>query len=463
MRSRCVKWSLFAAVLLLVLPVVAGASTARLMGMGVQNDFVKDYTNIFTYPSCLPNVGNVVFGELGQVTDYDTNFSEFFTTEDRSFGAVLGNLFDGRFGSLGFVMREYSPALGVNFQPQVGLNGYFDEYWFGTGFDTFLPNNSGVFSGLPGVIDPNVPGVTGDATFTNGYGTEALDLMWGKKFDKLSLGLRFNRSFYKLTNNSADFTEEGFDPTDRNITGLGGGIGFDISDRAMIEGALLWQSRTFKFDDPNGVVLATPGVFEDDGGGSYLASVRMTWQWKPDVMIVPVGRYYSFDLSSKFTPVGGTLTTTDVKLHGWQIGAAGNWALNQNDLFILGLDFAQNVLENKTVGSEQKFTESLMPTMFAALETHVNHWLTLRVGGRKGVFYNNKLEDETVAPTDVTKESWSPFQFFLGTGVKVGTLQLDATLAQDFFHSPANYLTGTPNQASDTYPLFPRVTATYSF
>ena len=128
MSSRMVKWLLLASVLLIAFPVVAGASTSRVAGMGTQGDYIKDYTNIFTYPSCVPNVGNLVYGEFGVVTDYDDNYSEYFKTKDRAVGAVLGNLFDGKFGTFSFHMREISPALGTDFQPCVTDDAYLDEY-----------------------------------------------------------------------------------------------------------------------------------------------------------------------------------------------------------------------------------------------------------------------------------------------------------------------------------------------
>lgn len=431
--SRIAKWTLLASVLVLLVPVVAGASTARLMGLGVQSDFVKDYTNIYTYPSCLPNVGNLVFGELGQVTDFNDIDDQYYTTEDRSVGAVLGNLFDGRFGSIGFALREFTPALGTNFQPVIWeFTGY--DYMFGTGFATFAP-----------FIDPNF------------NASEAFDLMWGKKFDKLSVGLRVNRSLYKQTRTDVPDVE-GFSNVERNVTGFGGGIGFDMTDKAMLEAAFLYQSRTFS--DPSGTG-GLPGTLSEDGSGAYLASARLMWQWKPDVMLVPMGRLYSFDLSESFAGDDpATSFSTDLKQSGWQVGAAGNWTLNQNDLFVLGLSFGQNIQKSKTTGDEFTDTESLMPSMFAALETHVNPWLTLRFGAQKGVFYNFKAEDQAVDPTSELTTYVSPFQFFLGTGVKLGTLQLDATLAQDFFHNPASYVT---NESNDFSPLFPRVTATYSF
>jgi hypothetical protein len=451
-----VKWLILASVLLITFPVVAGASSSRIAGMGVQGDYIKDYTNIFGYPSCVPNVGNLVYGEFGVVTDYDDNVSEYFLTEDRAVGAVLGNLFDGKYGTLGFHMREYKPPMGFSSQPYVTFDASENyEYLFGTGFETFAP-----FS-----MDPNTPGETGYTPYWNGYGTEAFDLMWGKKFDKLSLGLRLNRSFYKetFTSGTTESTFEGHEPFDRNLFGLGVGLGYEHSATLQSELGVLYESRTFKWDYANG------DLRENDGGGAYLVSARGMWQWQPNVLVVPVVRFYSFDASTKFTPDGGTAEKVLDKLNGWQGGVAGNWTLNEKDLFVAGVTFASNVEKFETEFEKDKYTESLMPTMFASLETKVNSWLTLRFGGRKGVFYSFKSEETTIdsetleGTTDESKESNSPFQFFTGAGVKLGSLQFDAVLAQDFFHNPATYVTGSPNGQNYYAPLFPKVTATYTF
>jgi hypothetical protein len=434
-----VKWLLLTSILLLAFPVLAGASTSRLAGMGVQGDYVKDYTNVFTYVSNLCCVGNLVYGELGVATDYDENYSEYYNTEDRAVGAILGNLWDGRFGTIGFHMREYSPALGTGSQPYVAYEGYLDEFILGTGFETFYP-----------YIDPNVPDYTGYTPYWAGYGLEAFDLMWAKKFGSMSVGLRFNRSYYKWEDDNE--TYEGYAWDDRNILGFGGGLGFEISPTLATELGFLYQSRTYKFNYSDG------SVEENDGGGSYLLAGRLLWQWQPNVLVVPVLRYYSFDESAKYTPEGGTADKYEATLKGWQMGVAGNWTLNQNDLFVAGISFAQNKYTNDYY--EYEDTENLMPVMFASLETKVNSWMTLRFGGRKGVFYSTKYEDTAEGSDYEQTENWSPFQFFLGAGVKLGTLQFDGVLAQDFFHNPASYITADQNYYA---PLFPKVTATYTF
>src|SRR6185436_3091822 len=73
-------------------------------------------------------------------------------------GAVLGNLREGRMGTWGLPLREFSPALAQS-----------------------MSGNSVTTTGVAGFSDPN----------TNG---EALDLMWGHKMGSGNLGLRYSRS-----------------------------------------------------------------------------------------------------------------------------------------------------------------------------------------------------------------------------------------------------------------------------
>lgn len=435
MQSRFLK-GLALALVIVALPVVAFAQTSRVAGMSIQGDYIKDYSNIFAYPSCVTCFGNLVYGELGIASGYDEDYGEYYTTEDRSVGAVLGNLFDGRFGTFAFAIREYTPALGFGSQPNYDWydEGYlaYDSF-YGNGYETF---NYEWF----------------DENFND---HEAFDVLWGKKFGSMSLGLRLNRSFMKFesTTGGTTTTDEGDGNYGRNLTGFGAGVGFDLNPSTQAEFALLYQSRTFKDD-------YGAGMEEDDGAGSYLISGRMFWQWQPNVMVVPVFKYHSFDYSYTDTPTAGTAVAYETTRKGWQMGVAGNWTLNQNDLFVAGVTFASNKLENQWTGVDQNWTETTMPTLFAALETHVNTWLTIRMGARKGVFYKLEYENNAVTPADTWEDSYSPFLFNMGAGVKLGTLQFDATLAQDFFHNPASYFNHSDNYYS---PLFPKVTATYSF
>ena len=413
MIRRNAKILVLGAALVLALPAVSSAQMSRVEGMAIQGDFVKDWSGIFTYTSQVANVGNLVYGELGNVSLPPVTF-------DRSVGAVIGNLWEGRLGTWAVHMREQSPNLG---QGDAGSNAGTDS--------------------LGG--DPN----------TNT--SESFDIMWGKKFGTTSFGLRVNRSNGRFlqqvgtttTNTEADFTEA--DPNlARNIVGVGGGIGFEMSPTSNVEMGVLWQNRTWVED--------TPGLRgEDKGASAYLVAGRAMWQWQPNIMVVPVVKYYKVDLGQQSTPTGGTATGTDEDFKGWQVGAAGNWTLGSNDLFVLGLNFAQNKHTEQvgTPGQDVEATQTLYPQMFGALETHVNSWLTLRFGANKGVVQKLKI----VQPNgDKTERTFQSFNMRLGAGVKVGNLQLDAILADDFPNNLPYFISG--NQTSD---MFTKVTATYPF
>jgi len=413
MIRRNAKILVLGAALVLALPAVSSAQMSRVEGMAIQGDFIKDWSGIFTYTSQVANVGNLVYGELGNV-----NFPP--VTFDRSVGAVIGNLWEGRLGTWAVHMREQSPNIG-----QGDASG-----------------SSGTDS-LGG--DPNV------------NTSESFDIMWGKKFGTTSFGLRLNRSNGRFleqigtatTKTEADFTQ-GDPNTARNIVGIGGGIGFEMSPTSNVEAGVLWQNRTWVED--------TPGLrAEDKGASAYLVAGRAMWQWQPNIMVVPVVKYFSMDLGQQSTPTGGGATGLDEGIKGWQAGAAGNWTLGSNDLFVLGLNFAHNkhTVQVGTPGQDEEATQTFYPQIFGALETHVNSWLTLRFGANKGVV--QKLE--IVQPNgDKTERTFSSFDMRLGAGVKVGNLQLDAILADDFPNNLPYFISG--NQTSD---MFTKVTATYPF
>lgn len=422
MRSRLFsKIAILTAAVAVMVPVAAWASTARVEGMALQGDYIKDYTNIYTYTSQVPNVGSVVYGELGNVLT-NPNTGDPYTL-DRGVGMVLGNLWDGRLGTWAIHLREETPALGQ-----------------GDNFSQPAPGNFG--------IDPN--------THTN----ESFDVMWGQKFGTTSIGLRLNRSYFRFqddlpgvsTNLKFD-APSAFDPNfSRNIMGFGGGIGFEMNPNTSVEANLLYQSRTFTNQDPT-----VPVDTESDGPTTYQVAARMVWQYQPNWVIMPVFKWYSYDLSVKDN--AGVGSVADGSLKGWQMGAASNWTVGSNDLLVLGVTFANNKVDDQGgvtgFGPNAELNETFSPQVFAALETHVNSWLTLRFGANKGAFHQIKLEN-TVTPETIKMKD-SPFNMNLGAGVQLGTLQLDAILSDVFPHTLGWLGSGIPNV------YFPKVTATYAF
>jgi hypothetical protein len=422
MSHRWLKLSLvLSSALMLALPVVATAQTSRVEGMSLQGDYIKDYTGIFTYVNDVASVGNLVYGELGNYQGTNTPF-------DRSVGMVLGNISDGRTGVWSLHLREFTPALGQ-------------------GDVTSSPS-------------PNDTGLGSDPNFNT---MEAFDLMWGKKFGTKSFGLRLNRSHGKVETEplggpvsslSYDFSQT--NPNfSRNVLGVGGGAGFELNPNTTAEVSVMYQKRTYEIDAPPAPTAS------DNGPTTFQVAARMMWQWQPNVMVVPVFKYHSMDLSeTDGTPAG----TFDNKLTGWQAGVAGNWSLGTNDLFVMGLTFAQNKIDQHedVVGAGfavGTITETYTPQLFMALETHVNPWLTLRFGANKGAWHKVKLEDKDPAPPLARVEiSDSPFNMSLGAGVKIGTLQLDGVLNQAIAQNGLYFISGSSNT-----PLASKVTATYSF
>ena len=429
--NRFSKLLVLCAVAAVALAATASAQTSRVAGMALQGDYIKDYTGIYTYLSGVPNVGNLIYGELG---------NDFASTEDRAVGAVLGNLWDGRFGTWAIHLRQQTPNLG---------------------------QGDGSSAGAPGIgEDPNF------------HSNESFDLMWGRKFGTSSLGLRLNRSFHSMefdngifgfgTLGTVEYDYQGGIPNvgdanlSRNILGFGAGYGMELSSTSQVELSVLYQTRTYEISDTAGTAGGV--TLEEDGPTTYQIAARMFWQWQPNVVVVPVFKWYSYDLSTSApAPVG----VDDNSLKGWQAGAAGNWTLGSNDLFVLGLAFGGNTVDQEaavlgipspigTVTAIGKITESYSPLLFAALETHVNNWLTLRFGANKMAWHHAKVEDNTVPGT--FEFSNSPFNMSIGAGIKVGTLQFDAVVNDAFPQNGLYLFSGSP-----TATMFPKVSATYSF
>ena len=431
-----IRKSIVLGVAMLALPVLASAQTSRVEGMALQGDYIKDYTGIYTYTSGVSSVGNLIYGELGT-----TSTTPSGALLDRSIGAVLGNLWDGRYGTWAIHLREWTPALGQG--------------------DVFGQPNPGTLG-----FDPN------------SNSNESFDLMWGQKMGTTSVGLRLNRSYFKLEDALPGVTTtlkfdvpsalaNGDPNLSRNVLGFGGGVGFEMNPNTNVEFSLLYQSRDFE----NSVSGGTRS--EDDNTSNWMVGGRAFWQWQPNVVVTPVLKFYRFDLSTKSTPTGGNSTTFTNTLSGWQAGVAGNWTIGSNDLFVLGATFAQNDLEQQydvlgvsagvtasgfAVGDTLKVTEHLVPQVFAALETHINNWLTFRMGANKGAFESVKLKDLGAGGREVNL-SMSSFNMNLGMGVKLGTLQLDAVLNNLFPQTLGGWFSNSPSG----FIAFPKVTATYAF
>ena len=387
-----------------VLPSVALASGARVAGLNVPGDYIKDYTGIFTYVSGVNNVGNLVYSEPN--------------SGNETMGAVLGNLWEGRLGTWGVHLRRFHPSLGQSLAGDPVTT-------------TAL--------GFPVGTDPN----------SNG---EALDIMWGQKMGAGSLGLRLNRSFISFESPAG--TVEGNGNLERNVWGVGLGYGFAMNEDTDVEVSGHFQNRSFQ--DPGATF--PPDWAEDDGNTAILVAGRAMMKSSGNLMWVPVAKYYSFDISA-VDATAPTPNTLDAKISGWQAGIAGNWSIGSDDLLVLGAQFVGNRFETTTTGSPTgELSETFYPNLFMGLESHVNSWLTLRFGAQNAVMYSIRAEQAGNPAFPVTVKD-HVFTYNMGAGTKIGSLMLDATLESGFWNNPVSAVW---NNGLGSDP-FPRVSATYSF
>ena len=440
------KLSTLAVVAFLSLPVVAFASTSRLEGMLLPGDYTSDYTSIYSWPSTITGVGNLVYAELGNL-----NYSG-----DMAMGAVLPNLWEGRYGVWALHLRQTTPQMSqgdATSNPQPGAGGF----------------------------DPN-------------YNTnQSFELGWGKKSGKNSYGVTLSRSYNELTDElpgttwtfkqQAAVNEQTGTNGDfgRNIFGFGVGLSHEMSENTTVDASVIWQTRTYE----NGHDGTNSFKFSDNGGSNYMLAIRAEHKCMPNVTVVPVFKYYAFDLSNKYQPTTGASQTTDNTAKGWQVGAAGNWTINSNDLFVLGATFAQNKLDQQqdifgvasyansysyaaaAYNDTLTATETLSPQLFMALETQVNSWLTLRFGANKVAFRSVKIDGKSGFGAnkqgDVLTLKDSPFGMAAGAGVKMGSLKFDAVLTGGFFNDPFGDLIQGSNSNANTNGPFTKVSATYSW
>ncbi len=442
--------TLVAVVSLALLPVVASASTSRLEGMTLPGDYTSDYTNIYMWPSSITGVGNLVYGELGNTLNPNGSTLKS-AQDDLGMGAILPNLCAGKYGVWAIHLRSWTPAWGQG-DNQTGAN----PGWFGA--------------------DPN------------SNANQSFDIGWGYKAGNKSLGLTLTRSFNSLVDEipGTTWTFEqdsaiayGYNEEHlrRNLFGIGVGLGMEHSQNLTSEIALQYQSRTFE-DSRTGTGFS-PYNYSDDGGMNLLVGGRAMWKAQPNLTIIPVAKYYKYDLSDKYkyrlTATHDTTESTENSVTGYQIGLAGNWTLGSNDLFVLGATLASNKVDQEwdlfgiadynSVNDTLTVTETLAPQVFMALETQVNSWLALRMGATKAVFHTTKLEAYNGSGLTRTKQTItlkdSPFEMNAGATVKLGSLKFDTVLASGFFNNPFGDLLGGSN--STTSSPFAKVSATYTW
>jgi hypothetical protein len=423
------------AVLLAMTAGVSQASWSRVEGMGLtvpaMSQFTDDYANMFAYPTSVVRQNNIVWAELGNNPGGGVNGVD---TEDQAFTLVRNF---PRLGSIAFQMK------------QSALNS------------TVASDN---------------------------LNNEQLDIIWGKAFSSFDFAVRLD-----ITNSSEEFTDStpfGYeahgidfsgDPypfgaaffedaivgtgVEINTYGITPAIAIHMDNDDRFEAAATYRRYTLdRSDSP------APGeTWQDGGNASYSLNARAILHRGGTHTWYPAAWYVNDDLSWEVTGVTPTARSADESYKQFGIGISDNMRVNSDNLLLWGVMFAQDkhsyertdnndaVASGATKTFEEKHT--MMPLVFAAIETQATSWLTVRIGASRGMLSSRDEFTDFGAPaftfTDKTRES--EFNFSLGTGIKWNNLDVDMTLNEEFPLSGGYILSG--NEATP----FTRVSATYHF
>jgi len=417
---------------------VSQASWSRVEGMGLSvpamSQFTDDYSNMFAYPTSVVRQNNIVWAELGNNPSGDVNSVD---TDDQTF-TVVRNF--PSLGSIAFQMKQ--SAL-----------------------------NSSVAS--------------------SNLNNEQLDMIWGKAFSSFDFAIRLDmtNSSYEYDDNTPfgykargiDFT---FDPypfgaaffsdvilgggVEINTYGITPAIAIHMDNDDRFEAAATY--RRYTLDRSNSP--APVETFEDGGNASYAINARAILHRGGTHTWYPAAWYINDDLSWEVNGQAGTTTarSADESYKQFGIGISDNMRVNSDNLLLWGVMFAQDkhsyerTDNNESVSSgatrtlEEKNT--VIPMVFAAIETQATNWLTVRIGASRSHVSSKNEGSDFIAPTANTfneKIRTSDFQFSLGTGIKWNNLDVDMTLNEEFPLSGGYILSG--NEATP----FTRVSATYHF
>ncbi len=438
MRNLFTKSALVAALVTLV-PAAVLASEARVQSLGLQGDFIQDYTNVYAYPSTIVRYQNLVYGDLGtkdvtggDLSDFEDNGGPVPALQNggRAMGAYL-NTWKWLPGTWGIQINENHNALS-----QAYGAGYYDR------------NRN-----------------------------EGITLLWGNKMGAASVGIALEKansttddgnetiapytwvppSLPGSANNarqSMNAVNASLGAEDRNSWGVAGGVTFNwegFGRQHQADVAVHYRDNSLKLED-----LAAQTLLEDNGNTSWAINARAQMAVSDNSYLTPVINWYSMDRGTKYTD-GATPANNfnyDASVTGIQVGLAESWVLRESDLLVLGVSFNhQSVTYDDPSVGPFEISYNTTPTVFGALEVHPASWWHVRMGAGKPVWSKLKSTDTTPGgATQTTKDS--PIQYAVGTGFRLGNrLDLDAVVNQDFAFTGGWAASGTSETPFSTLSM----------
>ena len=423
------------------------ASLSRVEGMSLAvptlSQFTDDYVNIYYYPASVVRQNNLVLAELGNnpsgVSDPGVFGPSTVTFGEQSY-TVIRNF--PRLGAIAFQMK------------QSALN---------------------------------------NAVASGNLNNEQLDAIWGKGFSQFDFAVRVD-----MTNSSFEETDTAvpatfnrvrgnglgpFDPypfgvaffpdaivgtgVEINTMGITPGITIHMSNDNRVEGAVTY--RKYSMDRRATVGGVTGETWKDNGSASYAVAARAFVNQGDRHVWVPAAWYTNDDLSWRVenVPAVGAVRSADEKYRSVGIGLSDNMRVNDNNLLLWGVTVGQTKHTYKrtdaalAAGDQSRFEEktTVMPLVFAAIETDATRWLKVRIGANRALVSDRSEDDTFGTPTTTVtdKTRTSSFNFSAGTGIRWNNLDIDMTLNEKF------PLTGGYILSGDRSTPFTRASATYHY
>jgi len=444
MRNFFAK-SALAAVVLSLAPVAAQASTARIEGLGLQGDYVQDYTNIYNYPASIVRYQNLVYGNWGRKDVSGGDLSDFtdnnptpssLENADRSMGAYL-SICKRLPGTWGVQINENRNALSPAYGPQ---------YWGRQGNEgiTLLWGNKIGSKAALGITLEKSGSRAEDAT-------DVIYPYFEQSTPAIAVGgLQNTRQIMNDVNASLGAT------TGRNSWGIGAGLSSNWSSNGrdhLAELGVHYRNNSLHEEDQTAGTL-----LEDNGNTDFAVNARLQLAISDNSYLTPVANWYSMDRGTQFTDNTTPANNFDYenKVSGFNVGLSETWVLRETDMLVMGVSVNREKIDYEdpsVAGGPFTITYMNSPTVFGALEAHPTHWWHVRMGASKPVW--SKLTLEQGSKTEFKD---SPFNYAVGTGFRLGgSLDLDAVVNQDFAF-------GGGWASSGTFEVpFSSLSATYRF
>ena len=445
MRNLFTKFALVAALVTLV-PAAALASDARVQALGLQGDYIQDYSNVYAYPSSIVRYQNLVYGNLGtkdvpggDVDNFqDNSGSDPLSDSGRSMGAYLNNL-KWLPGTWGIQINENANSL----SPAYGAGSYNRNR--NEGATLLWGNKVGEKIALGFALDKS------NSSQVDATGTPIVTVKpytWGFP-GGYSSGANARQTMNNI--NSALGSEE------RNSLSIAGGLTYDFSSSAhqnTMDIAVRWRDESLELDN----VFGQGTTISDNGGGSFAVNARAQMALTDNSYLTPVINYYTINRGVKGTDTVDPTNnfTEDNSVTGINVGVAESWVLRETDLLTLGLSYNHEKVDYETLAFEATYEST--PTLFGALEVHPTGWLHLRLGASKPVWSKLEIIADTTVPAETLTLKDSPLQYSFGAGFRLGNrLDIDAVMNQDYAFTGGWAASGTSEQP------FSQLSMTYRF